>query len=1043
MFPTHCMAETKRFGGENSRMLFVSREGLPVEVTFRHAEQQLLEALAARRFTPWSTLDERIAAERQSLAKGFDRLLALEEVDVQLYDHQRRAVLRVLQDMRGRALLADEVGLGKTIEAGVVLKEYLVRGLARKVLILVPAPLTEQWRAELHEKLAIEAHVNRDIDGWGRADCIIASLDTAKRPDHAARIHAIAWDVVIVDEAHRLKNRDTAAWRFVDGIRTKYVLLLTATPIQNDLEELYNMMTLLKPGLLQTYSVFRQDFMVDKRSPKQLERLREYVREVMIRSTRQDCSVPFPKRIVESVPIPLTGAERAFYDDVLTFARRAYGKQSKGNVLPLILLLRELCSSPQAARRTLLALGNSDGWAREERATALDLAARTSELCQRPSKLASAVEVMRRHDEPIIVFTEFRATQDALYDILGARGVPVSKFHGEMNSDQRRQAVDAFRRGGGVLISTEAGAEGRNLQFCRTVMNYDLPWNPMRVEQRIGRVHRLGQSRDVVVINLHTEDTIETYVYRLLHDKIRLFQQVIGDLDLILTAVADEHADSSFERAIGQLILESGADEQLDAGFTEVGRRLEQARREREEIHRLNDHLLNDHPFTDALLNGGSPSDDSPLNTVADPATGSNRAHRPNADASNRANVPTGPNGVSQVVDEAGRTVAIRNKPAGEVGRKPAVECGAPSAMMAGLLHPLCLDVDFARGVLADEPTVHAAASAMRATLATIRFMHVRTRPVQRRLVHHRHIVFWFRVAYRSDETREQLYTVLLDPVTEEARPLPTLHHAIDIGWDAVDGPGAENGTVGGGVGAYALKRLYRRACRHVNEELLRGGLAHQAEARTRLARDKVRLESYYDGLLAEALAPVARDLRRLEAARTRRRLMESVFADSKERQESVGTSINRQLRQWEENVQRTMDALAAEQQRRIDELERKYTVRAEAVPLGAALLWVPRVEWRYKLLGHVRREIVFYYDPIQDTVVDLACEECGEPMTTVYACTSGELVCSGCHVSCSNCSAPLPTGDVPRRCHVCDTALCSSCDTACPDRSDLVAEPS
>src|SRR5690606_31938927 len=233
-------------------------------------------------------------------------------LDLQLYAHQRTAVVRVLRDMRGRAILADEVGLGKTIEAGVIVKEYMVRGLARKVLVLAPASLLTQWQQELNEKLGIPARINRSEHNWDRWDCIITSLDTARRPPHADRIQAVAWDVVIVDEAHRLKNRHTVSWRFVDGLRKKYLLLLTATPIQNDLTELYSLFTLLKPGLLRTYSAFRREFMLDRRAAKHPLHLRERLREVMVRSTRRDALLRLPRRVVETVSIPLSGPEQGF-----------------------------------------------------------------------------------------------------------------------------------------------------------------------------------------------------------------------------------------------------------------------------------------------------------------------------------------------------------------------------------------------------------------------------------------------------------------------------------------------------------------------------------------------------------------------------------------------------------------------------------------------------------------------------------------------------------------------------------------------------------
>jgi len=568
-----------------------------VEIAFGPGDEAVLEQLLQGRFAPWRRLQERLWAEREALAHGFDRLLCLAQLDLHLYEHQREAVTRVLREMRGRALLADEVGLGKTIEAGVIAKEYMVRGLARKLLVLAPASLLTQWHQELNEKLGIPARINRSEQHWDRWDCIITSLDTARRSPHAERIQTIAWDVVIVDEAHRLKNRHTVSWRFVDGLRKKYLLLLTATPIQNDLTELYSLFTLLKPGLLRTYSAFRREFMLDRRAAKHPLHLRERLREVMVRSTRRDALLRLPRRVVETVSIPLSGPEQGFYHEVLSFARSLHvaARGERGHALPLILLLRELCSSPAAAARTLRAMATSPRLEAADQAVARRLAVRAAALSAAAHKLAMAADWIGAHQgEPVLVFTEFRATQAALAQRLQQLGVPVALFHGGLTREERAAVVDHFRHNGGVLISTEAGGEGQNLQFCRIVLNYDLPWNPMRVEQRIGRVHRLGQTRDVLVVNLVAPGTIEDHVYRLLHEKIGLFRQVIGDLDLIL---ADEPA--GLEGAVGRIVLESANETELKDRLADLGLRLERERQRWEAVQQLNAALLDESEVAD------------------------------------------------------------------------------------------------------------------------------------------------------------------------------------------------------------------------------------------------------------------------------------------------------------------------------------------------------------------------------------------------------------------------------------------------------------
>ena len=218
------------------------------------------------------------------LSQGFDRLLCLDEVAVEHYQHQIDAALRALHEMRGRALLADEVGLGKTIEAGIVMKELIQRGLVRTVLVLTPASLTEQWREELLNKFGETFSVVDTLEQWEQVNTAsegrwIVSLDRAKLSHHSTQALAREYDLLIVDEAHKLKNRTTLAWRFVNQVRKRYVLMLTATPVQNDLIELYSLITILTPGQLGTVRAFRRNFVEqsDPRHPKNPASLRRLV----------------------------------------------------------------------------------------------------------------------------------------------------------------------------------------------------------------------------------------------------------------------------------------------------------------------------------------------------------------------------------------------------------------------------------------------------------------------------------------------------------------------------------------------------------------------------------------------------------------------------------------------------------------------------------------------------------------------------------------------------------------------------------------------
>src|SRR5437870_5250298 len=379
-------------------------------------------------------------AHRISLVDGFDRLLAWPVLrGVTRYDHQERTALRVLRDMRGRGILADEVGLGKTIEAGLILKEYAVRGLVQRALVLTPAALTDQWREEMETKFSLPFSVLRSVRDWDEKPSLIASMDTAKREPHRRSAQARPWDLIIVDEAHRLKNRFSLNWRFVAGLSKKYMLLLTATPVQNDMDELFNLVTLLKPGQLHTFAVSET--------------------------------------------------------------------------------LRRLAQSP---------LFRAD---ERERLEALrqDAAAISSNV-----KADRLRAFLKSVDEKVLVFTQYRRTLLHLLGVLEGDGYRVAAYHGGLSSAAKDAAVRTFREDRSIFLSTEAGGEGRNLQFARTVVNYDLPWNPLRIEQRIGRVHRLGQEREVHVVNVWAEDTVEANLMELLDRKIHMFELVVGELDLIL-----------------------------------------------------------------------------------------------------------------------------------------------------------------------------------------------------------------------------------------------------------------------------------------------------------------------------------------------------------------------------------------------------------------------------------------------------------------------------------------------------------------------------
>ncbi len=532
---------------------------------------------------PQSSFDVRAQGEEWAGWASADRLLSLDSLrGVERFPHQVNACLRMLRDFGGRGIFADEVGLGKTVEAGIVLKEYLLRGAVRTVLVLVPASLCEQWRAELWEKFELDFVVSRGPAGqWGRHPLVISSLETARHERHRRRVRGANYDMVVVDEAHRLRNHLTLGWKFINDLNPRYLLLCTATPVQNDLRELYNLVTLVRPGTVGTFSQFRRDFLSahDKRTPRNTPRLRRLLQSVMIRTRRTDTTLTFAPRRVETVWVPQSTAERALYRNVSEFVAEAVhgesGQPGKPHYFTLMVLQKEMGSSWAAACGTLLRLATHPDGLDPKRVRAF--ADRARELSEDPSKLRTllrSIEALK--GEKAIIFTQFRATQESIVTALRAAGVSTVAFHGEMGWREKEQALEEFRLRDQVLVSTEAGGEGRNLQFARNVVNYDLPWNPMRLEQRIGRVHRLGQEHPVRVVNLVARGTIEAYVLEILERKIRMFELVVGEMEEILGAW---NTHGSFEDEVFRRWTEARTPRLRKKRFTELAQHLVTARK--------------------------------------------------------------------------------------------------------------------------------------------------------------------------------------------------------------------------------------------------------------------------------------------------------------------------------------------------------------------------------------------------------------------------------------------------------------------------------
>lgn len=524
-----------------------------------------------------------LEAARLSTMLGFDRLLCLPLLrDVEPLEHQLRTARTVLRRFRGRALLCDEVGLGKTIEAGMILLELVVRGLVRRALILTPPSLVEQWHGEMLRKFGLDFVRHDDPEfkelgpeAWQKFDRILASYHTAKREPHRSMILSREWDMVIIDEAHHFKNRNTLLWRFASQLRKRYTLLLTATPVQNNLGELFNLVTLLEPGLLSTARRFQREFMDrrDKMMPKNIEKLHELLSEVMVRNRRSSIGIKFTRRYAQTRRVNLSPDERELYREVSGFVRRYLREgRSRGALsrMALITLQKEMGSSGQAAVPTLEKLADHRKLMDAERERLRELAQMAWEL-EENTKTQQLLKILSEFPDKMVVFTQFRETQKLIHRVLEEAGERVEIFHGGMSRLKKEEAIQRFRRDARILVCTESGSEGRNLQFCNAICNFDLPWNPMRIEQRVGRLSRIGQTRDVYIFNLVASDTIEDAILYLLEAKINMFELVIGEIDMILGNLETER---EFDDLVADLWAQSRDEEEFRRRMEELGERL-------------------------------------------------------------------------------------------------------------------------------------------------------------------------------------------------------------------------------------------------------------------------------------------------------------------------------------------------------------------------------------------------------------------------------------------------------------------------------------
>ena len=468
--------------------------------------------------------------------------------NVSIFDHQILAAKKILFDFNGTGMLADEVGLGKTIEAGIILKELIVTGRINNALILTPPSLVPQWKDELSTKFDLEflSHLDDDFKGFSSHNYVVASLSTALQPKNLNSVYGKTWDIVLVDEAHSLKNSETQKHIFVKNIPKKKLILLTATPVQNNLKELYNLMDLLQPGILGNWKEFKRIYVdstdLRKVNPITKDYLQELISDLVIRNTRKEVGeyIKFTNRIANTHIVYPSADERKLYTSITAKIRNLY--QSNSSPLVLMGYQKNISSSTYSTKNALKTMKTSEIISSDEYDEFMDMANKSSVDC----KMNHLLNIIKNNGSKFLIFCEYIATQNYIFDCLTDAGLDVEIFNGTMDPSQKKEAVNNFKNNVQILISTGAGGEGQNLQFCSNIVNYDLPWNPMNVEQRIGRVHRIGQKRDVQIHNYAVKNTIEEYILDLLYTKIELFTLTLGELDVMFENLSPNEITQKF-----------------------------------------------------------------------------------------------------------------------------------------------------------------------------------------------------------------------------------------------------------------------------------------------------------------------------------------------------------------------------------------------------------------------------------------------------------------------------------------------------------------
>ena len=642
---------------------------VPADKKGVEAVADLSDKLTASQFDTASRFDILEKATRLDLAHQFDRFLSLTGNRIDVTPHQVEAAHEILTSHDQRYLLADEVGLGKTIEAGIVIEELMSRGRADRVLIVTPASLKMQWQAEMQDKFD-QDYVIYDrgyVDNirpamseenvWEHDDLIITSIDFAKQEadsddeeDMLEPLSRAEWDVVVFDEAHHLTARRdnegqrsrTQRYRVGEEVspNTDALLFLTGTPHKGKSDQFYFMVDLIEP--------YRFEDEHDL-TPEQLDDLMIRRLKTNPNMVHSDGSPMFPEKEIDTLSVEFTTKEDELYQDITNYLRNSYRlgeeQESQAAGFSMVIYQKRLVSSIRAIQKSLekraevLKNGGSNQLSPsvkslldqyrerpetltesqrqhvedelqnvsmeqdpEQRVEELDIVeelidrARAIDIDSKARRLRTAIENLLEADpdEKVLVFTEYTDTLKYLRDEILSE-YDVAQIHGGLGQSARRDQVEKFRQEANIMLATDAAREGINLQFAHIMINYDLPWNPIRIDQRMGRLHRYGQDQKVNIYNLFVEDTRESDILETLVTRVDTIEEDLGVSSDVLGMVLDD-SDLNLEDRIMDAI-------EKDEPGEEVAKDIDEIIEERKEaVKKLQDNFLIEDKFGESEL---------------------------------------------------------------------------------------------------------------------------------------------------------------------------------------------------------------------------------------------------------------------------------------------------------------------------------------------------------------------------------------------------------------------------------------------------------